>query len=189
MAKFNTAAGSTVFTFGNARPVDQNGDYIIDANNDRVILGSTEPKYIAGLTNTFNYKNIELSIFVIGKFGYLYNVGGENLSGKTSQRKLDCNTDDNTNAEYQKPIFSAGTGDLYNSIFGYKNGSFLKIRNISLGYNFEEDFAQKLGLSKLRVYMQAANPGMIFSKIKWVDLDTQTTYSNRGFTLGLNVQF
>ena len=189
MAKFNTAAGSTVFTFGNARPVDQNGDYIIDANNDRVILGSTEPKYIAGLTNTFNYKNIELSIFVIGKFGYLYNVGGENLSGKTSQRKLDYYTDDNTNAEYQKPIFSAGTGDLYNSIFGYKNGSFLKIRNISLGYNFEEDFAQKLGLSKLRVYMQAANPGMIFSKIKWVDLDTQTTYSNRGFTLGLNVQF
>lgn len=189
MEKFNTAAGSTIFTFGNARPVDQNGDYKIDANNDRVILGSTEPKYIAGLTNTFNYKNIELSIFVIGRFGYLYNVGGENLSGKTSQRKLDYYTDDNTDAEYQKPFFSAGTGDLYNSIFGYKNGSFLKIRNISLGYNFEEDFVQKLGLSKLRVYMQAANPGMIFSKVKWVDLDTRTTFSNRGFTLGLNVQF
>lgn len=189
MAKFNAAAGSTVFTFGNARPVDQNGDYKIDANNDRVILGSTEPKYIAGLTNTFNYKNLELSIFIIGRFGYLYNVGGENLSGKTSQRKLDYYTDDNTDAEYQKPIFSAGTGDLYNSIFGYKNGSFMKIRNISLGYNFEDDFVQKLGLSRLRVYMQAANPGMIFSKVKWVDLDTRTTYSNRGFTLGLNVQF
>ncbi|MFC3334257.1 SusC/RagA family TonB-linked outer membrane protein [Flavobacterium palustre] len=189
MNKFNAAAGSTVFTFGNARPVDQNGDYKIDANNDRVILGSTEPKYIAGLTNTFNYKNIELSIFVIGRFGYLYDAGGENLSGKTSQRKLDYYTDDNTDAEYQKPIFSAGTGDLYNSIFGYKNGSFLKIRNISLGYNFEEDLVQKLGLSRLRVYVQAANPGMIFSKVKWVDLDTRTTYSNRGMTLGLNVQF
>lgn len=189
MAKFNAAAGSNVFTFGNARPVDQNGDYKIDANNDRIILGSTEPKYIAGLTNTFNYKNLELSIFVIGRFGYLYNVGGENLSGKTSQRKLDYYTDDNTDAEYQRPFFSAGTGDLYNSIFGYKNGSFLKIRNISLGYNFEEDFVQKIGLSKLRIYMQAANPGMIFSKVKWVDLDTRTTYSNRGFTLGLNVQF
>jgi TonB-linked SusC/RagA family outer membrane protein len=189
MAKFNAAAGSNIFTFGNARPVDQNGDYKIDANNDRVILGSTEPKYIAGLTNTFNYKNIELSIFVIGRFGYLYNAGGENLSGKTSQRKLDYYTDDNTDAEYQRPFFSAGTGDLYNTIFGYKNGSFLKIRNISLGYNFEDNFVQKLGLSKLRIYMQAANPGMIFSKVKWVDLDTRTTYSNRGFTLGLNVQF
>jgi len=58
-----------------------------------------------------------------------------------------------------------------------------------LGYNFESDFVQKIGLSKLRVYMQAANPGMIFSKVKWIDLDTQTSYSNRGFTLGLNVQF
>ncbi|OYX24731.1 MAG: SusC/RagA family protein [Flavobacteriales bacterium 32-35-8] len=189
MAKFNTAAGRTEFTFGNARPVDQNGDYKIDANNDRIILGSTEPKYIAGLTNTFNYKNIELSIFVIGRFGYLYNVGEENLSGKTSQRQLDYYTDDNTDAEYQKPFFSAGTGDLYNTILGYRNGSFLKIRNISLGYNFEEDFTQKLGLSRLRVYVQAANPGMIFSKVKWIDLDTQTSYSNRGMTLGLNVQF
>ncbi|GEL10798.1 SusC/RagA family TonB-linked outer membrane protein [Flavobacterium glycines] len=189
MAKFNAAAGSTIFTFGNARPVDQNGDYKIDANNDRVVIGSTEPKYIAGLTNTFNYKNIELSIFVIGRFGYLYNVGGENLSGKTSQRKLDYYTDDNTDAEYQKPIFSAGTGDLYNTIFGYKNGSFLKIRNISLGYNFDKDFVEKIGLSRLRIYAQAANPGMIFSKVKWTDLDTRTTYSNRGMTLGLNVQF
>lgn len=190
MAKFNAAANNpTLFTFGNARPVDQNGDYKIDANNDRVIIGSTEPKYIAGLTNTFNYRNIELSIFVIGRFGYLYNAGGENLSGKTSQRQVDYYTDDNTDAAYQKPIYSAGTGDLYNPIFGYKDGSFLKIRNISLGYNFEQDLVQKLGLSRLRVYMQAANPGMIFSKVKWVDLDTRTTYSNRGFTLGLNVQF
>lgn len=189
MAKFNAAAGSTVFTFGNARPVDQNGDYKITANDDRVIIGSTEPKFITGLTNTFNYKNIELSFFVYGRMGYLYNAGGENLSGKTSQRQLDYYTDDNTDAEYQKPIFSAGTGDLYNPILGYKNGSFLKIRNISLGYNFEEDVVQKIGLSKLRIYIQAANPGMIFSKVKWVDLDTRTTYSNRGFTLGLNVQF
>ncbi|RVT79573.1 TonB-dependent receptor [Flavobacterium sufflavum] len=190
MAKFNTAANNpNLFTFGNARPVDQNGDYKIDANNDRVILGSTEPKYIAGLTNTFKYKNLELSFFVIGRFAYLYNAGGENLSGKTSQRKLDYYTDDNTDAEYQKPFYSAGTGDTYNPIFGYKNGSFLKIRNISLGYIFDKDFVEKIGLSRLRIYAQAANPGMIFSKVKWTDLDTRTTYSNRGFTLGLNVQF
>ncbi|MFD0990129.1 SusC/RagA family TonB-linked outer membrane protein [Mariniflexile jejuense] len=189
MQKFNDAAGSTIFTFGNARPVDQNGDYKIDANNDRVIIGSTEPKFITGLTNTFNYKNIELSIFVYGRMGYLYNAGGENLSGKTSQRQLDYYTDDNTDAEYQKPIFSAGTGDLYNPILGYKNGSFLKIRNISLGYNFNQDVVEKMGLSRLRFYLQAANPGMIFSKVSWVDLDTRSTFSNRGFTLGLNVQF
>ena len=54
--------------------------------------------------------------------------------------------DNNTNAEYQKPIYSAGTGDPYFPILGYRNGSFLKMRNISLGYNFTDELAQKLGV-------------------------------------------
>ncbi|CAD0007012.1 SusC/RagA family TonB-linked outer membrane protein [Flavobacterium salmonis] len=189
MAKFNAAAGSNVFSFGNARPVDQNGDYKIDANNDRVIIGSKDPKYIVGLTNTFTYKNVELSFFVYGRMGYLYDTGGENEGAKGSQRQIDYYTDNNTNAEYQKPIYSAGTGDSYFPILGYRDGSFLKIRNISVGYHFDKELVQKLGLSKLRLYCQASNPGMIFSKVKWTDLDTQTTASNRGMTLGLNVGF
>lgn len=189
MAKFNAAAGSTVFSFGNARPVDQNGDYKIDANNDRVIIGSKDPKYIVGLTNTFTYKNVELSFFVYGRMGYLYDTGGENEGAKGSQRKINYYTDNNTNAEYQKPIYSAGTGDSYFPILGYRDGSFLKIRNISLGYHFDKELVEKLGLSKLRLYCQATNPGMIFTKVKWTDLDTQTTASNRGMALGLNVEF
>ena len=189
MAKFNAAAGSTVFTFGNARPVDQNGDYKIDANNDRVIIGSADPKYIVGLTNTFKYNNIELSIFIYGKFKYIYNTGGENEGAKGSQRYIDYYNENHTNSEYQKPIFSAGTGDPYYPILGYRDGSFLKIRNISLGYNFDNDLIQKLGLAKLRMYIQATNPGMLYTKVKWMDFDTRTTYSNRGMTLGLNVEF
>jgi TonB-linked SusC/RagA family outer membrane protein len=187
MAKFN--ANGAGFTAGNARPVDQNGDYKIDANNDRVIIGSTEPKFIAGLTNTINYKNFELSIFVYGRFGYMFNTGGENLDGKKSQRALNYYTDNNQNSEYQKPIYSAASGDPFYTTLGYLEGSFLKIRNISLGYNFSEKLTEKIGVSKLRMYVQAANPGMLFSKAKWMDFDTQTTYSNRGFTLGMNVQF
>lgn len=187
MAKFN--ANGAGFTAGNARPVDQNGDYKIDANNDRVIIGSTEPKFIAGLTNTFNYKNFEFSIFVFGRMGYMYNTGGENLGAKGSQRAVNYYTDNNTNSDYQKPIFSAGTGDSFFPILGYRNGSFLKIRSISLGYNLSNELAEQIGVSKLRFYVQAANPGMIFSKIDWLDMDTQTSASNRGFTLGMNVEF
>ncbi len=189
MAKFNAFATTPVFSFGNARPVDQNGDYKIDANNDRVIIGSADPKYVAGLTNTFKYNNIELSFFIYGRFKYIYNTGGENEGAKGSQRAIDYYTDNHTNSEYQKPIFSAGTGDPYYPTLGYREGSFLKIRNISLGYNFEQDLIQKLGLSKLRMYVQASNPGMLYTKVKWMDLDTRTTYSNRGMTLGLNVEF
>jgi TonB-linked SusC/RagA family outer membrane protein len=187
MAKFN--ANGAGFTVGNARPVDQNGDYKIDANNDRVIIGSADPKFNVGLTNTFNYKNFEFSFFVYGRMGYIYNTGGENEGAKGSQRAINYYNDNNTNAEYQKPIYSPGTGDSYYPILGYRNGSFLKLRNVSFGYNFSDELAQKLGVAKLRLYFQAANPTMIFSKIKWMDLDTQTTNSNRGFTMGMYVQF
>ncbi|PJJ10659.1 TonB-linked SusC/RagA family outer membrane protein [Flavobacterium sp. 1] len=189
MAKFNAAAGTTVFTAGNARPVDQNGDYKIDANNDRVIIGSKDPKFIAGLTNTFVYKNVEFSFFVYGKMGYFYDTGGENQGARLSQREINYYNENNINAEYQKPIASAGTGDAYYPILGYRGGSFLKMRNISLGYNFTNELAEKIGVSKLRLYLQANNPFMIYSKVEWTDLDTQTTASNRGFTMGLNVQF
>ena len=186
MAKFNTNGAG--FTFGNARPKDQNGDYKIDANNDRVIIGSADPKYIAGLTNTFRYKNVELSFFIYGRMGYIYNTGGENSGAKGSQRSIDYYTDNNINAEYQKPIYSAGTGDSFFPILGYRDGDFLKVRNISLGYNFTNEMAAKAGVSKLRLYFQVMNPGMIYNKVKWMDLDTQSTASNRGFTLGLNVE-
>ncbi|HEX8015332.1 MAG TPA: SusC/RagA family TonB-linked outer membrane protein, partial [Flavobacterium sp.] len=186
MAKFNANGGG--FSFGSARPVDQNGDYKIDANNDRVIIGSADPKYIAGLTNTFRYKNVELSFFIYGRMGYIYNTGGENEGAKGSQRSIDYYTDNNTNAEYQRPFYSAGTGDAYFPILGYRDGSFLKVRNISLGYNFTNEMAAKAGVSKLRLYFQVMNPGMIYNKVKWMDLDTQSTASNRGFTLGLNVE-
>ena len=53
MAKFNAFAATPVFTFGNARPVDQNGDYKIDANNDRVIIGSADPKYHCRINKYF----------------------------------------------------------------------------------------------------------------------------------------
>jgi TonB-linked SusC/RagA family outer membrane protein len=187
MAKFN--ANGAGFTVGNTRPVDQNGDYKIDANNDRVIIGSTEPKFIAGLTNTFNYKNFELSFFVYGRFGYLYNSGGMSGSAQRAMMAFDYYTENNTNSAYQKPIYSAGTADPYAVILGYMDGSFLKIRNVSLGYNLTDDLAKKVGVSKMRFYLQAANPGMLFSKANWMDMDTQTTYSNRGFTLGLHVEF
>lgn len=187
MDKFN--ANGAGYSFGNARPVDQNGDYRIDATNDRVVIGTTEPRFIAGLTNTFNYKNFELTFFVYGRFGYLFNTGGENLDGKKSQRELNYYTEVNQNSEYQKPIFSAASGDPFSPILGYLDGSFLKIRNISLGYNFSDKLAEKIGVSKLRMYVQAANPGMLFTKHRWMDFDTETTFSNRGFTVGLNVQF
>jgi TonB-linked SusC/RagA family outer membrane protein len=187
MAKFND--NGHTFTAGNVRPVDQNGDYEIDANNDRVIIGSEIPKYIVGITNTFNYKGFELSVFLYGRMGYTYDAGGEGLVGRYQQRKVDYWTDVDPNSDYQKPIYSAGNGDQYYGSLGFEDGSFLKIRNISLGYNLPGKVAGKIGASRLRIYVQALNPGFVFNNVPWIDLDVRYHASNRGFVTGINLQF
>ena len=187
MAKFN--ANGQNFSAGLSRPVDQNGDYKIDANNDRVIIGSTIPKFLVGLTNNFEYKGFSLSIFLYGRLSYLFNTGGEGLTGRFNQRVVNYYTEVNTNSDYQKPIYTAGTGDPYSLTLGYKDGSFLKIRNISLGYNLPDKFSKSIGLSHSRVYFQALNPGMIFNNIDWIDMDLRNSAWNKGFSMGINVDF
>ena len=71
----------------------------------------------------------------------------------------------------------------------YQDGSFIKIRNISLGYNFAENMVKKLTLSRLRVYAQVINPGLIYSNIKWIDPDLGGSTFNRGVVFGVNASF
>jgi TonB-linked SusC/RagA family outer membrane protein len=186
--KLFNATGST-FSPGNVRPVDKNGDNKIDANNDRMIVGYTRPKWIVGMTNSFTYKNFELSIFLFGRLDYMFNTGGEAQVARSSTRAINYYTENNTNAEYQKPIYSTGTGDLYSSSLGYRQASFIKIRNISASYNLDAKVLRKLTMSNLRVYFQVANPGMIFSKIDFMDMDVAAFTNNRGFTFGINAGF
>ncbi len=187
MAKFN--ANGQAFTIGSVRPVDQNGDYKIDATNDRRVLGSTIPRFIVGMTNTFDYKGFSLSVMLYGRLKYLYNTGGEALTGRSNQRVVSYYTPNNTNADYQHPYYTAAAGDPYYTALGYKDGSFIKIRNVSLGYNLPDKFSQSLGLSHARVYFQAQNLGMVYNNINWIDMDLQSSAWNRGFTMGINVDF
>jgi TonB-linked SusC/RagA family outer membrane protein len=174
---------------GNVRVADLNGDNKIDANNDQQIIGWTRPRWVVGMTNAVSYKNLELSVFLYGRLNYLYNFGGEGEDARRVQRKIDYYTENNTTAEFQKPIFSAGGNalDPYSPALGYREASFIKIRNISLGYNFNNRSLG--GLSNLRAYFQVQNPGMLYSKIKFIDMDVVGPTWNRGFTLGINASF
>ncbi|HWI92660.1 MAG TPA: TonB-dependent receptor [Flavisolibacter sp.] len=174
---------------GNVRVADLNGDNKIDANNDREIIGWTRPRWVVGMTNAVSYKNLELSVFLYGRLNYMYDFGGEGQDARRVQRKIDYYTENNTNAEFQKPIFNAGgaPGDPYYQALGYRSASFIKVRNISLGYNFRG--LGRSGLSNLRAYFQVQNPGMLYSKIKFVDMDVVGPTWNRGFTLGINASF
>ncbi|MEP7142563.1 MAG: TonB-dependent receptor [Ferruginibacter sp.] len=182
-------ASGSAFSSGNVRPVDQNGDSKIDANNDRIIIGYTRPRWIVGMTNSFTYKNFELSIFLYGRLNYMFNTGGEAMVARSSTRALNYYTENNTNAEYQKPIYSTGTGDLYSTSLGFQKASFIKIRNISASYNFTGKTLKAMTMSSLRAYVQVANPGMLYSKIKFLDMDVAAMTNNRGITIGINAAF
>jgi hypothetical protein len=186
MAKFN--ANGEAFSAGMVRPVDQNGDYKID-DQDRVILGNQNPRLTAGWSNTLSWKGFELSLELQGRFKYMINTGGEGQLGMYQQREIDYWRPDNTGAEYQKPIYSTGGGDKKAALLGFQDASFIKIRNLSLGYNLDKQICKAIGISGAKLYVQGKNLGMLYSSVDFMDLDTGATYYNRGFTIGLNVDF
>jgi TonB-linked SusC/RagA family outer membrane protein len=186
MAKFN--ANGSSFAPGKIRIKDQNGDYRIDGNYDRVIIGNTLPRWTVGLTNTFSYKGIELSVFLTGRLKYMSGVG-ESLTGMYGdQRMLDYWTPDNTGAEYQRPFMSEAGGDTYAGTY-YKDDSWIKIRNISLGYQLPKSLLSKVKINSLRVYAQVQNAGMLWSRNNFRDSEYGTLYYNRGISFGVNLGF
>ena len=141
------------------------------------------------MTNNISYKSLELSVFLYGRLKYLRNTGGEAETGRPVQRKINYYNENNMNAEYQKPVYSEGSGDSYSGVLGYKEASFIKIRNISLAYNLDSKTLKTTAISGLKAYVQIANPGMLFSKIDWLDMDVVGPTYNRGITVGLNASF
>ena len=188
MAKFNENGHK--FTAGSVKPVDQDGDYKITAD-DRVILGNRNPRLTAGWSNTFSWKGLELTIELQGRFKYMISTGGEGQLGMYQQREISYWTPSNTGADWQKPVYSTAGGDSYSSLLGFKDASFIKVRNLSLGYNFDKKLLSKIGigLSNAKIYVQGKNLGMLYSSVDFMDLDTGWTYYNRGFTVGLQVDF
>ena len=187
MAKFN--ANGCGFQIGMTRPADLNGDYKIDATNDRAVIGHTDPRWTLGLSSNWRYKGWELGIQLYGRMDFTYPTGGVWVGGRYNVRSYDYYNENNKDAQYQKPIFDEGGKDAYYYILGYKSGAYLKIRDISLGYRFPKKLISSLGLTNLKVYAQVKNPGYVFSKIDFLDMDTYQSTYNRGFTFGLNVSF
>ncbi len=189
MAKWN--ANGEKFSPGRVRPKDQNGDYKMTPE-DRVVLGNSNPNWTMGWNNNFTYKGIELGVNIYGRMGYTANLGGQAMTGFANQIQVDYWRPDNTDAEFQKPILgqaSSGSQDAYAGLLGFTKAAFVKIRNISLGYNLPKDVTSKIGLANMKIYTQVVNPGSIYQSLDWYDFDTDRTYFNRSFVMGIEVGF
>ncbi len=185
---------------GQIKVKDLDGDGKIDANNDRKVVGTARPDWSGGITNTFNYKNLELSCFIYARWGTMFKSGALTLDGRYQQRKIDYwIADVNEDAQYYSPGSNGESADTYSSSMNYQDGSFIKMRNISLGYNFNGKQLKTLGLSNLKVYAQCMNPFIIYKKCDYLDPDLSNYDNNtvsigsatttRAFVFGVNVGF
>jgi hypothetical protein len=115
-------------------------------------------------------------------------------------RVLNYWTPGNATNDYPAPNYNNAAGDAFRSSMNYQDGSFIKIRNVTLSYQMPKGLLSKLKMKNCRVYGQVLNPGLIYSKIKWLDPDLNakiktsdadpgvSTY-NRGFVIGVNAGF
>nr|WP_167515650.1 TonB-dependent receptor [Pedobacter petrophilus] len=154
---------------GDSMIKDQNGDGKIDIN-DMTALGHGLPDFTYGLTNSFQYKNFDLSILMQG-------VQGVNIINGNNRQTITGNHNQNSLSKYFNNYFDPAfpdrevvypspisTGSLPGpalSSLAVENGSYLRVRNITLGYRLSESLFKKISLQSARFYVTAQNPFLI----------------------------
>ncbi|MFR9611593.1 MAG: TonB-dependent receptor [Rikenellaceae bacterium] len=153
------AVGNTPVA-GTLKLVDQNGDGIINAD-DRTTLGTPFADYTWGLTNTFKYKNVDLSFQLYGS------MGGQVMNGDVYYSEIKkFNTNFTTNRfiseEYpgdgKTPTFSTSGFTAWElTDYLIEDASYMTLRDLTVGYTFGKKVLEKIHLSKLRVYATGQN--------------------------------
>ena len=141
---------------------------------DRQILGNIEPKFQGGFNTRLAYKNFDLSMVGFFKSGgtLVSTLYGNSsylnlLTGRRNNVKINYWTPDNPTNEAPGPnLIPSGDNIKYASTLAYFDASFLKVRTITLGYDFDRKMLQKANIEKLRIYATVQNPFVIFSPYK-----------------------
>lgn len=157
--------------------VKYTGEYNEDGSPKRAIgtadrqIIDLDPKIMGGFNTRIAYKGFDLSAVGAFRFGgklisTLYSSAGylNMLSGRRGNVQVDYWTPENTDAKYPKPGgITDGDNPKYGSTLGLFDASYVKIRTITLGYNFNQKLIKSIGIEKLRVYGTVQNPFVLFS--------------------------
>jgi TonB-linked SusC/RagA family outer membrane protein len=173
-----------------------------------VPLGNPTPSYTGGITNNFSYKGFDLSFLFYGSFGNkIYNGGGQYMSAEASngldnqtvdQMKYWNKPGDITNIPEPRLFYANGTNPSSRYL---SDGSYVRLKSLSFGYNFPKTVLSKFKIDRLRVFMNAYNLFLITKYKGWdpeVNADFQANNVNQGvdfysapqprtITFGLNV--
>lgn len=181
---------------GRIRYVDTNGDHLIN-DKDMEWLGSDQPKFIGGLNVALGYKAFDFSFFVNGMVRDAYNNSKfytdffQLWTGNHSNRLLEAwNPTSNFNSDIPALTAVNSNDEARTSEYFIENGSYLKLKNVQLGYTLPKGLADKLKLRNLRMYVQGQD---LFTITKYKGADPEGLgYPYplpRTFTLGLNFGF
>ena len=183
---------------------DQDGDGVI-TTNDRTIIGNTLPKWYGGITNNFTFYGVDFS------FMFQFNYGNDVYNATrlyatqthTQRRNMLAEVADRwtpTNASNSVPSVKGYiTGDVYSRFV--EDGSFLRLKNITLGYTIPQKWTKKFYVQKLRVYASGQNL-LCFDNYSGYDPEVNTLNSpmtpgldwgaypkSRIYTVGIDIQF
>ncbi|MCF0042580.1 SusC/RagA family TonB-linked outer membrane protein [Dyadobacter fanqingshengii] len=144
---------------GGQKYKDINGDGVITQAGDRVVIDN-QPGFTTGLTNTFNYKGFDLTVFFQASIGgKLYNANRANLELGTGyvnasdvmlNRWTPSNTDTDVKAAFQDPAITISDRFI-------EDATYYRLKNLSIGYNLPKSALSKLGIDALRIYFSAQN--------------------------------
>jgi TonB-linked SusC/RagA family outer membrane protein len=181
----------------------------INQTADAIDYGNATPKFIGGLSNTFRYKNFDLSLLLTYQLGfYVYYGTGATL---TDQRFWNNSTDILNHwttpgqvAKYPKVVFgdNVSNGTSFPSDFNVYRGDFLKVKTVNFGYTIPKTFLNKIGVSSVRVYVSGQNL-FVFTKYPGPDpevgsngtansspgVDRNTVANGRTVTAGFSLKF
>jgi TonB-linked SusC/RagA family outer membrane protein len=213
-AAAKTKTGSTTALYqvsgtapGDVRFADLNGDGVI-TGADQEILGSAQPKFTGGFTNNLSYKMFDLSFFWQFSYGNkIYNntrsfAEGMNTIYGQFASVLDRWTPTNTDTEMPRAVYGDPNSNTRVSDRFLENGSYLRLKNVNLGFNLPSEVAAKLHVRKLRIFASAQNLATI-TKYKGFDPEVSTFNSDplsqgtdflsvpqaKSFTFGVNLGF
>ena len=151
-------------TPGTLKIVDQNGDGMIDADNDRRVYNRS-PKHIIGMTHSFTYKDFSLSLQMMARLGGYIAYEKNNALGLNDNyanwADVDYWTLDNQDARIPAPTYAHNNlksiYSQYASSLLYEKADYFKIKDITLAYNINKKWASKAFLSNAKIYCSLKN--------------------------------
>lgn len=171
---------------GHIKYKDLNGDRLID-NNDRTVIGNPLPIHTGGFSNNFFYKGFDLNILFQWSYGNdIYNANTWALASgykfNTNQYASYADRWSDDNQESKIPV-AKGSMSKYYSTRLVEDGSYLRLKTVSLGYNFPVTMLKRMKISNIRVYLTAQN---LYTWTNYSGYDPEVSVRNSALTPGFD---